>query len=457
MLRTILRMPRRRCRAPGRRFAPLLALLALVPMVALSFMPAASGQLQDRLDQIKKKQTETTAEIQAAEQQVVALQNQRRALQASVNDLTAQLDAANERLAQAQADSDRYAVAALLLSIQIDETQKRLDAAKAAARRSAITLYQRGGSSGGMVTLIGSADGAGEVVEGRQYLEHVSAKHQHEVDLVTVLRAQLADQEAALSQSRKRADDARDQAATEQRRIDGLRAQQQQALDNAAASEAAYNAKVGALADQKAQLNADFQAVSDQIASELAKLSETPSFSTGSSGGGSSGGGSSGGSSPGASTAGGGGTGSATSGGGGSGGGGSGGGATSGNGTFIDPVAGPIVSGFGYRTDPITGGQEFHAGVDFGAACGTPIRAGGSGQVVSAGFNGGYGNATVVNHGGGLATLYGHQSSIGVSVGQVVQQGQVIGAVGSTGKSTGCHLHFEVRVNGNPVNPLPYL
>jgi murein DD-endopeptidase MepM/ murein hydrolase activator NlpD len=76
---------------------------------------------------------------------------------------------------------------------------------------------------------------------------------------------------------------------------------------------------------------------------------------------------------------------------------------------------------------------------------------------VSAGPNGGYGNATVINHGGGLATLYGHQSSIVVSVGQIIEQGQLIGYVGSTGKSTGCHLHFEVRVGGNPVNPLGYL
>ncbi|HXY90958.1 MAG TPA: M23 family metallopeptidase, partial [Acidimicrobiia bacterium] len=131
----------------------------------------------------------------------------------------------------------------------------------------------------------------------------------------------------------------------------------------------------------------------------------------------------------------------------------------SGNGMFIRPIPGaPITSGFGYRTDPITGQQSFHPGIDFGASCGTPIHAAGNGQIVSAGFDsGGYGNMTIIDHGGGIATLYGHQSSIAVSTGQTVTQGQVIGYVGTTGRSTGCHLHWEVRVNGNPVNPLPYL
>ncbi len=129
-----------------------------------------------------------------------------------------------------------------------------------------------------------------------------------------------------------------------------------------------------------------------------------------------------------------------------------------GDGTFIRPVPGPITSPFGYRTDPVTGATAFHSGLDFGAPCGTPIKAAGTGVIISAGFNrGGYGNMTLINHGNGLSTLYGHQSSIIVSEGQSVTQGQVIGYVGSTGKSTGCHLHFEVRVGGTPVDPSGYL
>jgi murein DD-endopeptidase MepM/ murein hydrolase activator NlpD len=121
------------------------------------------------------------------------------------------------------------------------------------------------------------------------------------------------------------------------------------------------------------------------------------------------------------------------------------------------PTSGAIVSGFGYRTHPVYGTTRFHSGVDIDGACGQPIFAAEDGTVISAGYNGGYGNATVIDHGDGLSTLYGHQSSLGVSSGQSVDRGQQIGSVGTTGLSTGCHLHFEVRVNGQPVDPVPYL
>ena len=98
-----------------------------------------------------------------------------------------------------------------------------------------------------------------------------------------------------------------------------------------------------------------------------------------------------------------------------------------------------------------------HTGVDLDAPMGEPIRAAADGVVKSAGWMGGYGNATVIQHAGSLATLYGHQSAILVSVGQHVSRGQIIGRVGCSGACTGPHLHYEVRVDGTPVNPVPYL
>ena len=118
---------------------------------------------------------------------------------------------------------------------------------------------------------------------------------------------------------------------------------------------------------------------------------------------------------------------------------------------LIWPVAGPITSPFGMRWG------KLHPGIDIGVPMGTPIHAAASGQVIYAGWMTGYGNLTVIDHGGGIATAYAHQSKLEVSVGDEVTQGQEIGLVGSTGHSTGPHLHFEVRVNGVPVDPMAYL
>ena len=121
------------------------------------------------------------------------------------------------------------------------------------------------------------------------------------------------------------------------------------------------------------------------------------------------------------------------------------------------PVAGSLSSPFGYRTHPISGVRKLHTGVDISVGAGVRIVAAGPGRVILASWYGGYGNAVVIDHGAGLSTLYAHQSSIAVSVGQSVADGEVIGYVGSTGYSTGPHLHFETREFGTPVDPMPFL
>jgi murein DD-endopeptidase MepM/ murein hydrolase activator NlpD len=118
------------------------------------------------------------------------------------------------------------------------------------------------------------------------------------------------------------------------------------------------------------------------------------------------------------------------------------------------PVAGHITSYFGYRYHPILHFTRFHAGVDFGASWGSPIVAAADGQIAAAGWAGGYGRQVRIAHGGGLVTSYSHMSSIVASPGSYVRAGQVIGYVGSSGLSTGPHLHYEVLRSGVPVNPL---
>ena len=128
-----------------------------------------------------------------------------------------------------------------------------------------------------------------------------------------------------------------------------------------------------------------------------------------------------------------------------------------GGGQLLMPAAGPVTSPYGYRTHPIFGDQRLHTGVDIGAGYGAPVVAADDGTVVYVGVMSGYGNVIAIDHGGGLATTYNHLSAFYIGSGQSVSRGSRIGAVGCTGYCTGPHLHFEVRVNGSPVDPMPYL
>lgn len=126
---------------------------------------------------------------------------------------------------------------------------------------------------------------------------------------------------------------------------------------------------------------------------------------------------------------------------------------------YRKPVIGEVefTSGFGVRSDPFLGRPAMHTGLDFRAATGDPVRATAYGKVVSAGWSGGYGRMVEVDHGNGLSTRYGHLSEINVKVGEIVKIGQVVGLVGSTGRSTGPHLHYETRIEGEAVDPQKFL
>lgn len=125
-----------------------------------------------------------------------------------------------------------------------------------------------------------------------------------------------------------------------------------------------------------------------------------------------------------------------------------------GAGSFLWPASGPVTSGFGWRIDPIFHRRALHTGIDIAASWGTPVEAAESGTVLYVGWMTGYGNVVVLDHGNGVSTVYAHLSSYAVRAGESVQRGQVIARVGSTGWSTGPHLHFEVREDGQPIDPL---
>lgn len=121
------------------------------------------------------------------------------------------------------------------------------------------------------------------------------------------------------------------------------------------------------------------------------------------------------------------------------------------------PVTGPITSSFGERLDPFNGEGAFHAGIDISSSFGQPVHAAADGVIMTAGLASGYGREVLVDHGNGIQTLYGHLSGFAVTVGEQVKRGQIIGYVGTSGRSTGPHLHYEVRIRNTPVNPHKYL
>jgi len=412
------------------RRSPLVALSSalIAGALAVAVAPAAGAQQTDKQRQLSQGITEKSKAVQDAEAQAQGLQAQKARLDSTLSGLESQLAGAQDELAAAQADVDRLGFSSVLVSDQIDKTQQKLTSAANDARTSAVLLYKQP-TAAGVIDLIGSTEGSGQFVEGKQYLERVAQKRRDDLARAERLRKALDEQKAELADQQHQADAARDQAAAKQQQVETLVAQQQQTRGALASNEAGLEATTATLKAEIANDEADLAAEGARVAALLQSLADT-----GSSGGGGSGGG----------------TGSGD-------GGGSGGG--TGSGQFLRPVSGATISsGFGYRTDPVTGVQAFHSGIDFAVGCGTPIKAAGNGVVVLVAYDpGGYGNYVVINHGGGMATLYGHQQAVAVSGNQTVTAGQVIGYVGSTGKSTGCHVHFEVRVNGNAVDPSGYL
>jgi len=120
------------------------------------------------------------------------------------------------------------------------------------------------------------------------------------------------------------------------------------------------------------------------------------------------------------------------------------------------PVGGRVTDRFGIRRNPFGGGWEFHSGIDFEASLGEPVRATADGTVVYAAYRSGYGNLVIIDHGNGITTFYGHLSTISVSVGDAITRGQKVGRAGSTGRSTGYHVHYEIRLDDRPVNPIAF-
>jgi murein DD-endopeptidase MepM/ murein hydrolase activator NlpD len=386
----------------------LLCLLAAVLLLGDLAPDVASGQASPdpraRRDELANAIEDASTEEVAAVRELQGIIAQRQDLEAKVAALDAQIAEATQRVEAAEAEIARIQAQIETVQRDIDRIKAEIEASKDKFNQSLLTLYKGGGNGSGNFTLLSTGGGAHELIAGSKYLGENSRQFERELQRQGSLKDQLDDAQNDLRKEQAKAQEAQQVAATERDRVGQLRIQADGEREQVAAAEQHEQQVIEGIRARKADFEAQYNAVQAQIAAMVSRGNPTP-----------------------------------------------------GNHRFIWPVNGPVTSGFGPRSHPIYGGTRMHTGVDIAASQGTPIKAAGDGVVKMAGWNGGYGNWTLVDHGGGLATGYGHQSRIAVSVGQHVSTGQVIGYVGSTGASTGPHLHWEVRVNGNPVDPMGWV
>jgi murein DD-endopeptidase MepM/ murein hydrolase activator NlpD len=388
-----------------------------------------SDQLEDsraRLQKVRDSLAKAQAARKAALGDIAAIDQNIDGAEKELRIATATYDEAAGVLAQLRAELDVLTVELTQKRKELKRTERDLSIQQEVFNERLTNVYKSGGRLMYLAALFQPAAEPTSISELMGRFDLLSSIAEQDYDILTqidTLKAKIEEQKAALETERVHVS-ALEQKQRATTKTLAAQAEKKQAavdeLENALAAKnkvlAAAEKDVAAWSRQEDELSAESGRIADQIkAAQAAANSSRSSASSGGDGGG------------------------------------------GGGGSLYRPVPGAITSAFGYRMHPIFHVRKMHTGVDMHAGMGTPIRAAESGTVISAGWRGGYGKCVVIAHGGNLATLYGHQSTILVSAGETVERGEVIGKVGSTGYSTGPHLHFEVRVGGSPVNPANYL
>ena len=386
-----------------------LALWAALPMLAGGSPRSRAASIGSKIDQ-KRKQIEAkkgrervlSTTISRYSKRINLLQGDITVLQRKQVAIQGDLDAKRAELARIQEDLRQE-------RIRLARLRARLAEARVALADRLVQLYKA--DKPDVVTVVLESDGFADMLERTEFMQRVSDQDARIIDRVRTARADAKRTEARLDKLEER--QVKVAAAIEARReaVARVKGQLVDRRDSFAQVRSAKSTALASTRDDRQHLEGDLAALERENAKIQAQLAGSPN-----------------GTAPG-----------------------NAGPIRPGSGGMVWPVNGPIVSPFGMRWG------RLHAGVDIAVPAGTPIRAAKSGRVILMGWTGGYGNYTCVGHGGGVSTCYAHQSRYGTSNGANVSGGQVIGYVGCTGHCFGDHLHFEVRVNGAPVNPMGYL
>ena len=389
-------------------------LIALVAALLLPGGAAGAFDLNDDLDDVSRRIDNINADIAAANASRTTVVADIVAARDRLQLRQAELAATEDEIAATEGEITEQQRLLEILRIQLQqsyqsltETRTRLDESKAQAREWVRAAYI--GSSSGTESITLSAGSLTAVYVGLQYLDYVAANTDRAMLEYESLQTQEVRQQELIVADEQEVQATIADLDVVREELDSLAADQADLAAEVAGELASLTARLDAVdesieefAEELDILEAEQARVEQLIAEEASRAGEAP-------------------------------------------------------GILVRPVPGAITSPFGMRYHPILGYARLHAGVDFRGGQGQEIKAGASGRVILAGVRGGYGNTIIIDHGGGMTTLYAHQSSFAVGYNDQVEAGQIIGYVGSTGLSTGPHLHFEVRINGTPVDPAEYI
>lgn len=369
--------------------------------------PAAAADLESELEAKQSKLDEVVEKKGVLTSTISHYGDRIDRLTAEVATIRGREEAVRTRLEAKQAELDRAVAELDVAKDQLEELRSRLKRALVALRDRLVAMYETG--SPDVLSVIVGAGGVDDLAARAEYIDRLHGMDEAVVGRVRDLRNQVRSLVNRLRTTKNQIEAARDAIASEEEALANARAalqSHQQALVSARAQRLAALDRISA---SEEELDGDISAIQGKIAAQLSATGSMPLPAGPIQGGGSG---------------------------------------------LIWPVSGAVVSGFGMRWG------SMHEGVDIAVPEMTPIRAAATGSVVllqSEASSGGYGNFTCLDHGGGLSTCYAHQSSFAVSAGQSVSQGEIIGYTGCTGHCLGPHLHFEVRINGSPTDPMGYL
>ena len=407
-----------------RLVAAFLAVFLALPATGVA-SAASDGDLrrnQDKLRQARQglatteaKRKATVADLAQIEARRAQFEGELAALNQTLASAQSLLNAAEAKLREVQGAYDRA-------ELELNRTRRELARQRALYGARARETFKRGNGGAPMLALLEVRD-IQEFARGMKYVERVMAHDRDRITRIAALERRVQARAAELDRLRERQELLAQAAAGERDKVAALAADQRVLRDKAAAEAERHRVALKDIEGDREQyrkLVNQLEQESSQIEGELRRRAAEERKRREQGSGGTD--------VP-----------------------------TASSGELARPYSGPQTSGYGWREHPIYGDRRFHAGVDYGGPTGAKFWSAGAGVVVSAGWRSGYGNAVVIDHGDGLATLYGHASSLFVTAGQTVKRGQPIGAIGSTGYSTGPHLHFEVRRDGEPQDPNRYV